>query len=257
MRKLQGARLAALVAVGLPLFAGSDLVVDRGLPQQNLNNASGAVRSNVRWGWHQQGFLGDQLTIGAPGERWVIDSIRTWTVPGFGAHRPQVLGEAYEDVRLYFGRADRNLTPVAAGEFIENTGENVNPDIRISEATMNGAIAYDDQGTSLRIWQVEFQNLKLPVEGGKRYSFGVWGVGREVPGESGKRYTWYNHASNAALSGNAQDGADGAMSLFDGAGRLDQQFHAKGNGWDKDADINVQVFAHRVTGAEPGRRATR
>jgi hypothetical protein len=36
------------------------------------------------------------------------------------------------------------------------------------------------------------------------------------------------------------------MLLFEGSGRFQQTFQAKGNGWDKDADINVQVFAHRI-----------
>jgi hypothetical protein len=41
------------------MAADSVLAVDRGLPLQNLNNASGSVRSNVRWGGDNQGFIGD------------------------------------------------------------------------------------------------------------------------------------------------------------------------------------------------------
>src|SRR5215469_9367275 len=88
--------------VAVPLFAQSELVVDRGLPKINLNNTSGSARSNVRWGWHDQGFLGDDFTIGAPGEKWVMDAIRTWTVPGTQAHPVNHLGDAFQDVRLYF-----------------------------------------------------------------------------------------------------------------------------------------------------------
>lgn len=243
-------RLLLAIAAAAPLFAQSELVVDRGLPKINLNNTSGPVRSNVRWGWHEQGFLGDDFKIGAPGERWVIDAIRTWTVPGTQDHRPERLGDAYQDVRLYFGSAKKDLTPVAAGAFTESSDNNENPNIQIVEATQNGEIAYDDFGASLRIWQVEFKGLGLAVNGGETYRFGVWGLGREIPGEDGKKYNWYNHASNAALSGNRQDEADGAMLLFDGSGRFQERFHAKGSGWDKEADINVQVIAHRV---RPGR----
>jgi hypothetical protein len=238
-----------LTAVAAPaLLAQSALVVDRGLPKVNLNNASGPVRSNVRWGWHQQGFMGDDFTVGAPGEQWVIDSIRTWVVPGSGGKRPAHLGDVYQDVRLYFGSASRDLTPVAAGDFTEGADENGNEKIVISDATQNGEIAYDDFGTSLRVWQVEFRGLNLKVSGGEKLRFGVWGLGRAIPGEDGKRYMWYNHASNAELSGGTQDGADGSMILFDGAGRFEQTFQAKGAGWDKNADINVQVFGHRVPG---------
>ena len=239
-------KLILALAIAIPAFAQSELVVDRGLPKINLNNASGPVRSNVRWAWHDKGFLGDDFKIGAPGERWVIDTIRTWTVPGTGAHRPSHLGDAYQDVRLYFGSAKKDLTPVAAGSLAEGGDATENPNIQVMEATQNGEISYDDVGTSLRIWQIEFRGLGLAVNGGETYRFGVWGLGREIPGEDGKRYMFYNHASNAALSGKAQDGADGAMLLFEGSGRFQQTFQAKGNGWDKDADINVQVFAHRI-----------
>ena len=68
-------------------------------------------------------------------------------------------------------------------------------------------------------------------------------------GATGERKSmWYNQASNAALSGSRQDGADGAMLLFDAAGRSEDAFRAEDNGWDKSADIHVQVFAHRVSG---------
>jgi hypothetical protein len=226
------------------VFAQSEMVVNRGLPKVNLNNASGPVRSNVRWGWHQQGFMGDDFSFGQAGEHWVVDSIRTWVVPGTGSKRPAHLGDAYQDVRLYFGSASRDLTPVSAGDFAEGADENGNANIQISDT---GDLAYDDFGASLRVWQVEFRGLNLKVNGGETYRFGVWGLGRQIPGEEeGKRFMWYNHASNAELSGGAQDSADGSMILFDGAGRFQQKFQAKGAGWDKNADINVQVFAHRV-----------
>ena len=97
--------LTASIMVALPAFAGdSALAVDRGLPQANLNNDSGPVRSNVRWGWHEHGFLGDDFTIGAPGEQWVIDSIRTWAVPGTAQANLPHFGDYFQDVRLHFGQ---------------------------------------------------------------------------------------------------------------------------------------------------------
>jgi hypothetical protein len=222
------------------------MVVDRGLPQANLNNASGPVRSNVRWGWHDHGFLGDDFTIGAAGEHWVIDSIRTWAVPGGAENNPEHMGDFYQDVRLYFGGPKSDLTPMATAQLSPGSEETSNPNVRVSEATQSGALLYDDFGTSLRIWQVEFSNLSLAVVGGVKYHFGVWGMGRNVPGSEDKTFTWYNHASNAPLSAARQDGADGMMLLFDAAGRAEGTFTAQDHGWDKAADINVQVFAHRV-----------
>jgi len=238
--------------MGVPAFpSDSVLVVNRGLPQSNLNNESGPVRSNVRWGWHDQGFLGDEFTIGSPGERWVIDSIRTWTVPGGANHIPDHLADFFEDVRLYFGGPDTGATPVSTSQLTPGSDETSNESIRISEATRAGTLFYDDFGARLPIWQVEFANLNLTVEGGVKYRFGVWGMGRPVPGTDGKTYMWYNHASNAPLSGTEQDGADGVMLLFDAGGRHAGVFQAQGNGWDKPADINVQVFAHPVRPRRP------
>jgi hypothetical protein len=237
--------LGLWISVAIPAFAADpSLVVDRGLPQTNLNNASGPVRSNVRWGWHNHGFLGDDFTIGAPGERWVIDSIRTWAVPGTAQFNLSHLGDYYMDVRLHFGTGD--LTPVSTAQLTEGSDETSNPDVRLSDAGTSGALPYDDFGTPLRIWQIDFNNLNLRVEGGTTYRFGVWGNGRAVPGMEGKQFMWFNHASNAPLSGGKQDAADGNMLKFDAAGRYEGTFTSQGNGWDKTADINVQVFAHRV-----------
>lgn len=234
-----------LLVMCLPgLAADSQLVVDRGLPQSNLNNASGAARSNVRWSWRGHGFLGDDFTIGEPGEHWVIDSIRTWAVPGGAGDVLAHFGDYYQDVRLHFGQND--VTPVATGQLTAGSDDTSNTNIRISDTSQSGAAMYDDFGTSLRVWQIDFTNLNLSVEGGLKYRFGVWGNGRPIPGAEDKAFAWYNHASNAGLSGARQDGADGTMLLFDAAGRSEGSHNAEGGGFDKGTDINVQVFAHRV-----------
>src|SRR5262245_39794519 len=219
----RSATLASLLLCALPAIAAdSVLVVDRGLPLSNLNNASGSVRSNVRWSGDNQGFIGDDFTIGAAGEHWVIDSIRTWAVPGANAAR---LSDSYQDVRLYLSTFSGDVTPVATAQLAEGSDEVSNPNIRISEATRDGALLYDDFGTSLRIWQIDFTNLNVAVRGGSKTRFGVWGLGRT--GQDGKAYMWLNHGSNAAISGTRQDGADGMMLIFDGAGRTDGTLRAE------------------------------
>jgi hypothetical protein len=238
--------LLALASAPALWAAGSLLVVDRGLPQANLNNVSGAARSNVRWGSDDQAFVGDSFVVGAPGEKWVIDSIRTWAVPGQTRVDPDHLGDFYQDVRLYFGPNGSSLTPIASTRLSSGSDATHNPDVRISEATRSGAPLYDDFGTALRVWQIDFTNLALWFEGGTAYSFGVWGMGRAAPRRAGKVFEWFNHASNAALSGVPQDGSDGLLLLFDGSGGYQGDFNGQGNGWDKGSDINVQVFAHRI-----------
>ena len=72
----------------------------------------------------------------------------------------------------------------------------------------------------------------------------------EIVGGDGKGYMWFNHASNAPLSGAREDGADGVMQVFEGSGKAAGDFTALGNGWDKNSNINIQVFARRVSGAQ-------
>jgi hypothetical protein len=230
-----------------PAFgASAAMVVDRGLPTGNVNNVSDPSRSNVRWSWYDHGFVGDDFTVGGLGERWVIDGIRTWTVPGTQSMDPEHIGDLYQDVRLYFGGEDSGLTPVASATLASGSDETGTPNIQLTPVAGAGTTPYNEFGKDLRTWQVDFQNLNLAVEGGKAYRFGVWGMGRPIPGRDGKSYAWFNHASNAELSIAAQDGADGQLMLFDSGGRFEGTFQGKGSGWDKPADINVQVFAHRV-----------
>ena len=240
-------RTLLAVLFALPAFAAEPvLVVDRGLPQANLNHPSSDYRSNIRWSWYDHGFLGDDFTIGAVGERWVIDAIRTWTVPGTQAGDPANIGDYYQDVRLYFGAGETGLRPVVTADLSAGSDDAGNANVRLAPVTDSGAVPYQEFGKDLRVWQVDFENLHLAVDGGTTYRFGVWGMGRPVPGHDGKTYAWFNHGSNAPLSITPQAGADGVLLLFDSGGRFEGTFNAKGAGWDKAADINVQVFAHRA-----------
>jgi hypothetical protein len=234
-------------ALALPaMAAGPALVVDRGLPQANLNNGAGHYRSNIRWSLYDSGFLGDDFAVGASGESWVIDTIRVWTVPGVNAADPEHLGDFYKDVRLYFGEPDEGLTPIVTGTLARGSDQASNDKIAISDATKSGVLPYDDFGTNMRVWQIDFTQLNLKVQGGLKYQFGAFGLGRVVPEKADKTYAWFNAATNAELAATKQDGADGQMLLFTSGGKFDKAFDGKGAGWDKSSDINVQVFAHRV-----------
>ncbi|MBV9770718.1 MAG: hypothetical protein JOZ32_14175 [Bryobacterales bacterium] len=234
-------------ALAWPAFAaGPALVVDRGLPQANLNNTSGDFRSNVRWSSYDSGFLGDDFTIGAAGESWVIDTIRVWTVPGVNKVDPDHLGDFYQDVRLYFGGSEDGLSPIVTGLLTAGSNQSNTANILISDATAGGAVPYDDFGTNMRIWQIDFTQLNLNVQGGVKYRFGAWGLGRTVPDDGGKTYAWFNAASHAPLAVAKQDGADGEMLLFSSGGKFESTFDGKGAGWDKTSDIDVQVFGHRA-----------
>jgi hypothetical protein len=239
--------LALSLALTCPLLAeGPAMVVDRGLPQANLNNASGDYRSNIRWSSYESGFLGDDFTVGAAGESWVIDTIRVWTVPGVNATDPEHLGDFYRDVRLYFGDADSGVTPLVTGLLAPGTNQTSNANILVTDATANGTVPYEDFGSNMRVWQIDFTKLNVAVQGGVKARFGAWGLGRPVPGKDGKTYAWFNAASNAQLASSNQEGADGEMLLFTSGGKFKSTFDGKGAGWDKSSDIDVQVFGHRV-----------
>jgi hypothetical protein len=226
--------------------AGPALLVDRGLPQANLNNAAGDYRSNVRWSLYDSGFLGDDFTVGAVGEHWVIDTVRVWTVPGAKEIDPEHLGDFYQDVRLYFGGTDESLSPIVTGLLTSGSDQASNANILISDATAAGVVPYDDFGTNMRVWQIDFTQLDLNVEGGVKYRFGAWGLGRPVSNEAGKTHPWFNVATNAPLAAVSQDGADGQLLLFTSGGKFKSAFNGKGAGWDKASDINVQVLGHRI-----------
>ncbi|NEQ16861.1 MAG: hypothetical protein F6K44_25070, partial [Moorea sp. SIO3E2] len=69
---------ASAVMLGYTSNAQAEMLFDRGLPTENLNNISGANRSNVRWATdaQNQGFFGDDFTIGNVGDTFVIGTIQ-------------------------------------------------------------------------------------------------------------------------------------------------------------------------------------
>ncbi len=129
-------------------------------------------------------LVGDDFVIGQAGERWVVNTLRVGGAGRVRMPRPGTVGDVYQDVRLYVGGEGEDLTPVASGRLARGTNEVEGADIVISEA--EGAPWYENfSGGDFKIYQVEFRNLNLRVEGGKRYRFGAWGMGRGV-GEKGE-----------------------------------------------------------------------
>jgi len=224
MRKMV---LAAFAATMLSGVAYADVVVDRGLPTANLNNAAGANQSNVAWA-DSEGFYGDSFTLGGgSGTTYTIDALRTWVIARDGA-------------------------PVSASLY---TGVGANADLAETSSTASFTlVTYDDAsdyqtlgGAYRSLYQVDFTGLNIVATGGTTISFGVDGVNQGG-------YAFFNHASNAALSGSPQDSADNVMSyyLHDGPGATyDSAFDSNGNGWNKSSDINVQVFATVSEAPEP------
>jgi hypothetical protein len=244
--------LLALATVAASAADPSTLIVDRGLPQSNWNNAAGVKqRSNVRWTLYEQGFVADEFRVGAAGEKWVIDKVRVWTVPGARGEDPATLGDFYSDVRLYAGPADGDLQQIVRAELAPG-GNGNSAQVRITDGVMEGAPLYDDFGAHYRIWQVDFTDLNMAVAGGESYRFGALGKGRD-------KQAWFTHGANADQSEARQDGADGKLFLYDTEGKFAGDYVATGKAWNKSADLNVQVFAHLAAdlSLENGRLALR
>ncbi|NEO44154.1 MAG: hypothetical protein F6K55_08460 [Moorea sp. SIO4A3] len=248
---------ASAVMLGYTSNAHAEMLFDRGLPTENLNTISPANRSNVRWATdaQNQGFFGDDFTIGNVGDTFVINTIRTWMVPGLSigdpdneedwdVAEPDNLGDWFESFTLLTGLAAENdISPFASATLDFNSNFTSNPDVTITQVPYPDAAEsiYDNFGDFVNIWQVDFNNLNWTIEGGTTYNFRVRGVGREIP-DFGIFYPSYNHASNAALSGSPQDGADNRFLQFDASGNFVDIVDTNGNGWGKSSDINVQIF---------------
>ncbi|MDZ7829127.1 MAG: PEP-CTERM sorting domain-containing protein [Halofilum sp. (in: g-proteobacteria)] len=231
--------LLAVLALGGSNFAHATVVVDRGLPDQNLNNAAGGDRSNVAWGFNGDFLAGDDFSLGAlnPGKRaWQIDQLTLWTIGG-----EATLGDRFESVTLFLGAEGASSIPAAASANL--TGNNTdNSDIEVSNVNYPGTSTnYQGSGGGfLNIWQIDFFDLGLFGSG--QHLFALGGAGGPIT---------FNHASNAALSGTPQDGSDDSYRWFSGSA-LDPSIapggfiDSDGYGWDKSSDINIQVRATQV-----------
>src|SRR3989344_3082286 len=99
-----------LLLCQLPLLAQSTLVCDRPLPIANLNNAAGALRSNVAWSFGNDWITGDDCIPGLPGETYIVTRVIGWSVQG----TPDVtrMGDRFQSISLYLGRPSEDLAEV-------------------------------------------------------------------------------------------------------------------------------------------------
>lgn len=223
--RLAGALALAAASLFSATAARADaLLLDRGLPVANLNNAAGANRSNVAWAFsaftsNDYYMVGDTITnTGA--EAWHITSIRLWTV----------------------GQTD---SAVLRGGVAGST-------VGVISSTTYGdpftSIYQGSSGSMVRMYQIDFA-VDLMLAGGATYQFFLDGSGSAGAGQGTS--IPFLHASNAALSGSPQDGADDQMLYAEVInGVVDTPnigaWTSLGNGWDKASDINVQVFGNVV-----------
>lgn len=212
----------ALLASAAAQSSYAGLLIDRGLPTANLNNVSGANRSNVAWAFAPDTsgtwVVGDTFT-NSSALAYHIDTIRVWTTGKFDAASLKLLGGL-------------NGGPI-------NT---VSSSVLATPTTYAGGQSYQTtSGGWSQITQLDFSVSGLTLGAGQTYDFFLAGMQ-----DSGTPYV-FTHASNAALSGSPQQGADNKMLagiLSGGSVTAIETWDsgAVGGGWDKSSDLNVQVF---------------
>lgn len=246
MRK--SALMTVLIAGSAGLIShasASSLVIDRGLPDANLNNAAGGDRSNVAWGFNGDYLSGDDFTLGSTGDpsrpSWRIDKLSLWVVAG-SADPAATLGDTFSSISLFLGPDNGSIDQAKTATLTGNSTNNA--DVSVSKVAYPGT-SLDYQGSGggfLNIFQVDFTNLGTFSPGELLFSLG---------GDPQDGANPFLHASNAALSGTQQDGADGMYRWFAGNGldssvTIGGMFDSDGNGWDKSSDINVQIYATAI-----------
>jgi len=224
-----GFLLAGVLLAGSPLAMAQMLVFDRGLPTENLNNAAGADQSNVEWAdietlpetpW----LPGDDFTLAGTGS-YIVTSIRVWSTDNTGlALRGGVAGEPNGIIAKAY-----TATPVTY---------------------VNAETYQTSAGDFLPLYQIDF-SVNIPLNGGVTYQYFLDGPatanGSDFMGA-------HLHASNAALSGSTQTGADDTFLFLGNDDTVYTWDTATGDGtycpgcvgWNKTSDGNVQVFAQPV-----------
>jgi hypothetical protein len=254
--------LTVLCVFAASMNAGT-VLLDRPLPVSNLNNAADGARSNVAWAdspatsatfnW----TYGDDFTIGASGQTFQITDLHLWVI-GDAANDP--LNNIFSSLSLLGGpigtstsssdacgqmtSSSQCLDAGGIGNLSTVSTAGGDPNVSISPVTYNGGQSYQASDGTLRdIYEVTFQNLDWTVQGGATYAFFLTGV----PGTAGNGgVSPYLSASNSALSGNTQDGADDllwelAQDSTSGASVAMSQWDSNSIGWDKSSDVNVQI----------------
>ena len=231
-----GLAVGALACVGL-MSAGTagaaTVLFDRGLPTANLNNAAGSSRSNVAWADGENSAApspyylpGDNFTLTSNAQ---VSDIRVWIVAPSTAYQPTGLSLLGGDAGGTISTISTTYTPT-------------------SVTYSNGKTYQGSSGSYRSIYQVDF-TTNLNLAAGQTYDFFV----NQPYVQYGTGYAnAFLHASNAALSGSTQQGADGqflwlevngsaqtVLTWYSGTGGGTSGF---GPGWDKNSDANVQVF---------------
>jgi hypothetical protein len=215
--------------VGISSLASADLLVDRGLPTANLNNAAGAERSNVAWAFGDTWLAGDDFTIGGS-EDYYVDTITIWAIGSNNYDQDSWKNS----LSFWFGEEGDTISTYS----ISST---------TSVTYSNGYTYQGSSGNYINLYQLDI-DLDMVLSGSVTYQFYL--------GSTSPDYYAFIHSSNAALSGSTQQGSDDFMlyanvenGVFDTSSV--GSWSSNGDGWDKSSDANVQVNGTQQPVPEP------
>lgn len=261
--------LILMSAASLAPALHAALIFDRGLPTANANNVVVASRSNVAWGdfpafdstFSMNWTYGDDFRIGSSGQSYLVSSLRVWIV-GDASGTP--MDQLFSSLTLLGGTP--GTTPSVLPACANTTGSNCfDPgtvavvktgttgvgDIVVTPVVYTNTESYQNSlGGFNNIYQIDFNNLNWLVQGGTTYSFFVNGVAGTV-GNGGNSPRL--HASNGILGGAPAEGADDVLwelgtDIANTAVVMDSWTSQGLAAWDKNSDINVQVYGSEVSG---------
>lgn len=194
------------------------LLIDRGLPTANLNNAAGADRSNVAWS-DATYLVGDSAQISSD---TTLTKLRLWTI--------QSTTTAFD----YFNPASYQLfTGVGPSDYSTTNLTATAAALTITSVTYSGGSTYETPSGFRPLLQLDF-TLNLNVAAGEIFFFSLGGTSAFTPSL---------HASNAALSGSPQQEADDFIILWDKSDFSNWGgIQTGGSAWDKNSDINAQIW---------------
>lgn len=201
------------------------------LPSDDLNNAAGPDRCNVRWS-NPDTAIAYADTFIIPTGYWTIDKIRMWVVPPVPVSPSYALGDHYSAITFYTGSTG-SLSQRATGSLTVNssTVSSLSPSgrtITCTPVTYPGGANYQQpDGTYNQIWQIDFGGLAWNVSGGT-YRCGMYGA---------PRYDrlWFTHATYKS------GGTNNFLPFTRSTGVVGTA--VTGEGWfGKGSDLNIQVF---------------
>jgi len=221
-----GAAALALAGLAGVTSANAALLFDRGLPTTNVNTGT-ASQSNVQWADNES--TADPATFWLPGDDFTlagsgaynINTIRVWSIDNTG-------------LSLKGGLAGGSIALQSSG-------------FTATQVTYSNGQGYQDSsGVFNTLYQIDF-NVNIALNGGQTYQFFLDGPAIVYSG--GGYRNDFLHASNAALSGSTQQGADNTFLWLSPGGTAETWFSGTGGGttgwgpgWDKNTDGNVQVL---------------